>query len=69
MTTLTISGVLLLLLSAVILLMHGNATSNQAQPALIAQVYFDGEYRIDNGQWHYIDCYFFYIFTVARERK
>ena len=52
MTTLTISGVLLLLLSAVILLMHGNATSNQAQPALIAQVYFDGEYRIDNGQWH-----------------
>ena len=54
MTTLTIAGVLLLLLSAVILLWHGNATSNQAIPALVAQVYFDGEYRIADGQWHKI---------------
>ena len=53
-TTLTIAGVLLLLLSAVILLWHGNATSNQAIPALVAQVYFDGEYRIADGQWHKI---------------
>lgn len=51
MTTLTIAGVLLLLLAAVILLLHGNATSNQAVPALVAQVYFDGEYRIADGQW------------------
>ena len=39
-------GVLLLFLSAVILLWHGNATSNQAISALVAQVYFDGEIRI-----------------------
>ena len=53
-TTLAIAGVLLLLLSAVILLWHGNATSNQAEPALVAQVYFDGEYRIADGQWQKI---------------
>ena len=54
MKTLSIAGVLLLLLSAVILLWYGNATSNQAQPALVAQVYFDGEYRIADGQWQKI---------------
>ena len=54
MTTLTIAGVLLLLLSAVVLLLHGNATSNQALPALVAQVYFDGEYRIADGEWQKI---------------
>lgn len=54
MTTLTIAGVLLLLFSAVILLWHGNATSIQAQPALVAQVYFDGEYRIADGEWQKI---------------
>ena len=53
-TTLMIAGVLLLLLSAVFLLWHGNATSNQAQPALVAQVYFDGEYRIADGKWQKI---------------
>lgn len=53
-TTLTTAGVLLLLLTAVILLWHGNTTSNQAEPALIAQVYFDGEYRIANGDWQEI---------------
>jgi hypothetical protein len=44
--TLLIAGVVLLLLTAVILLWHSNANSNQAMPALVAQVYFDGEYRI-----------------------
>ena len=53
-TTFTIAGILLVLLSAVILLWHGNATSNQAIPALVAQVYFDGEYRIADGQWQQI---------------
>ena len=53
-TTLAIASILLLLLSAVILLLHGNATSNQAKPALVAQVYFDGEYRIADGQWQKI---------------
>lgn len=52
--TLTIAGVLLLLLTAVVLLLHGNATSNQAVPALVAQVYFDGEYRIADGPWQKI---------------
>ena len=54
MTTLAIAGILLLLLTAVILLWHGNANSRQAIPALVAQVYFDGEYRIADGQWQKI---------------
>ena len=49
-STLMIAGVLLLLLFAVILLLHGNATSNQAMPALVAQIYFDGEYCIADGE-------------------
>ena len=54
MTILTIAGVLLLLLSAVVLLWYGNANSMQAMPALVAQVYFDGEYRIADGEWQKI---------------
>ena len=53
-TKLIVAGVLLLLLSAVMLLWHGNKTSNQAVPALVAEVYFDGEYRIADGQWQKI---------------
>ena len=53
-TALTAAGVLLLLLTAVMLLWHGNANSMQATPALVAQVYFDGEYRIADGQWQKI---------------
>ena len=53
-TTLQIVSVLLVLFLAVILLWHGNATSNQAEPALVAQVYFDGEYRIADGEWQKI---------------
>ena len=53
-TKLIVVGVLLLLLSAVMLLWHGNKTSNQAVPALVAEVYFDGEYRIADGQWQKI---------------
>ena len=45
-TTLAIVGVLLLVFSAVLLLWHGNANSMQATPAMVAGVYFDGEYRI-----------------------
>ena len=45
------AGILLL---ALFLLWHGNATSNQATPALLAQVYFDGEYRIADGPWREI---------------
>lgn len=53
--TLMIFGVILILFSAVILLWHSNATSNQALPALLAQIYFDGEYRVDDGQWQKIE--------------
>ena len=48
---LPVIGAILLLLLAVLLLWWGNATSSQAFPALVAQVYFDGEYRIENGPW------------------
>ena len=50
-TTLKAVGVGLILFLAVALLWHGNVTSSQAAPALVAQVYFDGEYRIADGQW------------------
>lgn len=53
-TVWVVAGVLLLLFVAVMLLLHGDATSNQALPAMIAQVYFDGEYRIADGQWQQI---------------
>ena len=47
-------GIGFILLFFVLLLWHGNATSMQAQPALLAQVYFDGEYRIADGSWQEI---------------
>ena len=53
-TTLQVIGVMITLLLAATLLWHGNATSNQAIPALLAQVYFDGEYRIADGPWEKI---------------
>lgn len=49
-----IAGVLLLMLLAIFLLWFNNSTSLQAEPALIAQVYFDGEYKIDDGEWQNI---------------
>ena len=53
-TTLKIVGVVLIVFLAIALLWHGNATSNQAVPALVAQIYFDGEYRIAGGEWQKI---------------
>ena len=47
-------GTILILLLSLLLLWHGNATSNQAQLAMVAQVYFDGEYRIADGLWQEI---------------
>ena len=55
LTTLAIVGVLLLVFAAVLLLWHGNANSMQATPAMVAGVYFDGEYRIADGQWQKIE--------------
>ena len=53
-TMLRVIGIMIVLLLAVMLLWYGNATSNQAKPALLAQVYFDGEYRIADGPWEKI---------------
>ena len=50
-TCFQIVGIILILLLVVLLLWHGNATSVQAQPALLAQIYFDGQYRIADGPW------------------
>ena len=51
---LQVIGTIFILLFALLLLWRGNATSNQSEPALIAQVYFDGEYRIAGGPWQQI---------------
>ena len=48
---LQVAGVLFLILLAVYLLWFNNSKSYQAKPALAGQVYFDGEYRIGNGEW------------------
>ena len=47
-------GIILILLVAIVLLWISNASSNEAIPAVSAQVYFEGEYRIGNGQWQNI---------------
>ena len=54
-TTPWIIGVIVLLFLAIALLWHGNANSMQATSAMVAGVYFDGEYRIANGQWQKIE--------------
>ena len=51
---LQVVGILLLLFLAIFLLWFYNSTSTQAVPALIAQVYFDGEYKVADGDWHKI---------------
>ena len=47
---LQVIGVLIALLLAAALLLHGEANSYQAGSALVAQVYFEGTYRIGDGQ-------------------
>ena len=51
---LRVIGAIFILLLALFLLWYGNATSNQAELAMVAQVYFDGEYRIADGPWQEI---------------
>ena len=53
-TTPWVAGIFAVLFLAVMLLWHGNANSMQALPAMVAQVYFEGEYRIADGQWQKI---------------
>ena len=47
-------GAIFILILVLLLLWHGNATSMQATNPISAQVYFDGEYRIADGQWQKI---------------
>ena len=51
---LAIIGILILLFGAVALLWSGKAGSNQAMSAMLAKVYFDGEYRVADGAWQKI---------------
>ena len=51
---LQVAGIVLLLLLAVFLLWFNNSNSMQAMPSMIGSVYFDGEYRIGNGEWQQI---------------
>ena len=54
-TTWAVIGALALIFSAVLLLWYGNANSMQAAPAMVAGIYFDGEYRIGEGAWQEIE--------------
>ena len=49
-----IAGIVLLLLLAAFCLWFNNSRSMQAMPSLIGSVYFDGEYRVGDGEWHEI---------------
>ena len=51
---LQVIGTVVLLLTAVFLLWFNQANSNQATSAMVAQVRFQGEYRIGDGQWQEI---------------
>ena len=51
---LQVIGTVLLLFLAVFLLWFNQANSNQALSAMVAQVRFQGEYRIGDGQWQEI---------------
>ena len=53
-SVLTVVGIVLVIITALLLLWQGKANSNQAMPAMTAKVYFDGEYRIDDGEWQKI---------------
>lgn len=48
------AGILFLILLAALLLLFNNANSSQALSAMVAQVRFEGEYRIGDGPWQEI---------------
>ena len=48
---LQIACAVLLIVFAGALIWFSNRTSMQAMPAMVADVYFDGEYRIGEGDW------------------
>ena len=51
---LQVAGIVLLLMLAVFLVWFNNSNSMQSMPSLIGSVYFDGEYRIGDGEWQQI---------------
>ena len=51
---LQIAGIVLLLLLAAFCLWLNNSRSMQAMPSMVGDVYFEGEYRIGDGEWHEI---------------
>ena len=50
-TWIHVAGIALILILAVLLLWFNNANSLQAASAVAAQIRFEGEYRIGDGQW------------------
>lgn len=48
---LPIIGIVFIIVSSIFLLWHGNANSNQSTPSLTPTIYFEGEYRIEDGDW------------------
>ena len=53
-TYLQVAGIVILLLLAALLFWFNTSNSNQAASALVAQVRFEGEYRIGDGEWQAI---------------
>ena len=51
---LALAGILLLLLLAAFLLWFNNRNSMQAMPSMIGDVYFEGDYRVGDGEWQKI---------------
>ena len=51
---LCVLGVILLISLAAVLLWYNKSTSTQASGSTVAQVYFDGRYRIAGGEWQTI---------------
>ena len=52
---LMVAGVLILISLAIFLLWFNNSNSTQAEGAVAARVYFDGEYRVADGEWQPIE--------------
>ena len=51
---LQVAGVMVLILLAALLLWFNNTNNTQALSAIVAQVRFEGEYRVGDGQWREI---------------
>ena len=49
-----VGGTILLILMALMLLWHNHVNTNQASDAIVAQIRFEGDYRIGDGDWQEI---------------